>query len=433
MQNRTTHSGVDVHSAPITALLAAVRSDRLWQAHMDMATLGATAKGGVRRLALTDVDNAARMRLIAQARNRGYEVFMDPAGNIFVRRAGRDTAAAPVMTGSHLDSQPTGGKFDGPLGVLAGMEVLYALDEAGIETERPVEVVSWTNEEGCRFIPGCMGSSCFASPQLLDDWELLSDHEGITVSQELQKLDAALSDVPRRPLGVPVAAYLEMHIEQGVVLENEKATVGVVSGIQGCRDFRVTISGTDSHAGTTPSAFRRDALKCAVHMLGVLYARMDMEGSDLRFTVGELNVLPNSSSVIPGRVTFLIDFRHPSQSALSEIGNEIREICLANAGQCEVTIEEIRWRAPVLFPESMKLMIQNAADRQGKASRTLLSGASHDAVHLHRCCPSGMIFIPCAGGISHNEAESADASDIHAGTQVLAEVVYRLAMQPSTD
>lgn len=408
-------------------LLDAVQQDRLWREHMALAALGATPKGGVRRLALSEVDNAARLRLVAWARQRGHGVFTDPIGNVFVRREGTQADAAPVLTGSHLDSQPTGGRFDGPFGVLAGCEVLQALDDAGISTRRAIEVVSWANEEGCRFAPGCMGSSCYATPSLLPQWLACVDRDGVSVADALEQMSRVLSDVPVRPLGARPHAFIEAHIEQGPVLENAQATIGVVSGIQGCRDFRITVQGAEGHAGTTPILGRQDALRCAVALLDALYRLASACDPATRFTVGELNVMPNSSSVIPGQVNFAIDFRHPSQDALVEIGDRIAALCEQYAGPCEIAVQEVRWRQPIAFDQGLQDRVQSAAQRQGLGSVVLVSGASHDAAHLHRVCRSGMVFIPCAGGLSHNELESANARDIHRGTQVLAEVLLELA------
>jgi N-carbamoyl-L-amino-acid hydrolase len=412
---------------PTERLIHAIQSQRLWDALMAMAALGATPRGGVKRLALDAQDHAARQHLARWARAHGYRVWRDPIGNVFVRREGRDPHAPPVLTGSHLDSQPTGGKFDGPVGVLAGLELLQALDDAGLSTQRPIEVVSWANEEGCRFPPGCMGSSCFATPSLAADWRCRTDRDGITVAQALGALDTLLTDVPVRPLGQPVHAYVEVHIEQGPVLENHQATIGVVSGIQGCRDWTVTVRGREGHAGTTPLAVRSDALRCAVALLERLYRLAERSGPEMRLTVGELHVAPNSSSVIPGEVRFAIDFRHPLQTALTSIGDQIEAVCRTHRSACTVELTPVRWREPVVFDAALQRRIDDAARRQGHAAMTLVSGAAHDAVHLHRVCPSGMVFVPCAGGISHSEDERAQASDLHAGAQVLAEVVFGLA------
>ncbi|RYF61641.1 MAG: Zn-dependent hydrolase [Comamonadaceae bacterium] len=408
-------------------LLAAIGRDRLWLAHMQMAELGATPRGGVRRIALTAVDHAARVRMVEWAAARDHRAFTDAIGNLFVRREGTERDAAPVLTGSHLDSQPTGGKFDGPFGVLAGLEILQALDDAGIATRRPIEVVSWSNEEGCRFGPGCMGASSFATPSLLASWLACVDSDGISVETELRQLETVLQGVPRRSLGSPVHAYVEAHIEQGPVLEAANATIGIVSGVQGCRDFRVTVRGSAGHAGTTPAGVRRDALRAAVGLSEQLYRLADASGPDIRFTIGEMNVQPNSSSVIPSQVRFLIDFRHPSQEILRTVGDRVADICHNHQTPCEVSVEETRWREPVVFESKIQDAVRDAAERQRYASLGLVSGASHDAVHLHRVCPTGMIFIPCAGGLSHNEEESATPDDLYAGTRVLSEVLLGLS------
>ena len=404
-------------------LVKALNGERLWDRHLALARIGATAGGGVRRLALGELDHQARRHMAAWAGERGYAVSLDPIGNLFIRREGALRGAAPVLTGSHLDTQPSGGRFDGAFGVLAGCEVLQALDDAGVHTRRPIEVVSWANEEGCRFPPGGMGSACFAQPELLAQWLACTDTAGLSVAEELRRLP----ELPRRPLGADVHAYVEAHIEQGPLLEREQASIGIVSGIQGCRDFSLAVRGAEGHAGTTPLAGRRDALRCAVGLLDALYRLAEASDEATRLTVGELQVLPNSSSVIPGEVRLAIDFRHPSNEALREIGDRVLALCRAHAGVCEVDVRETRWREPIAFPSALQALVQAAADRQGLRSLVLPSGANHDAGYLHRVCPAGMLFVPCAGGLSHNERESAEPQDLHRGTQVLAEVLLALA------
>ncbi len=428
-QNQRNTGPAPDREAIAAALTRAIDSDRLWRSIMAMARYGATGNGGVNRLALTDTDNQAHLLLIGWARERGYHCAADDIGNIFIRRDGANPALDPVMTGSHLDTQPTGGKFDGIYGVLAGLEVFRALDDLGIITERPLELAVWANEEGCRFVPGCMGSACFAQPDTLPGWEAITDRDGITVRQAVRAFHQALPAVPLRALGTPVLAYIEAHIEQGPVLEDTLTTIGAVSGIQGCRDFQVVITGAEAHAGTTPLSSRRDAMKTAVRLLHDLYALTDAAGEECRFTVGALRVYPDSNSVVPGRVVFDIDFRHPSQSVLRQLGDRMLDLCARHADRCAVRATEIRWRQPAVFPPAIPRLIQRAAARLRHSCIMLPSGASHDAVNLHKRCPTGMIFVPCAGGVSHNERESAAPGDLHAGTQVLAEVLYRLATE----
>ncbi|QWA10967.1 hydantoinase/carbamoylase family amidase [Sodalis ligni] len=411
----------------VDAITQTIKSGRLWDSIMEMAKYGATANGGVNRLALTETDNAVRIILMEWINRPNYHFFVDAIGNLFIRRDGATPSLDPVMTGSHLDTQPSGGKFDGIYGVLAGLEVFRTLDDLDMATVRPLELAVWANEEGCRFVPGCMGSACFAKPDDLPHWLAITDDESITVAQAVARYHKTLSGIPHRPLGTPVHAYVEAHIEQGPVLENTSATIGIVSGIQGCRDFQVTISGMEAHAGTTPASSRQDAMKTAVLLLRDLYTVMDSAGDECRFTVGAFQVYPNSSSVVPGQVVFNIDLRHPLQSSLTALGNKVIELCDKHTGRCSIRAKELRWRKPVEFSKVLPDLIQNAAHRLKLPNRVLPSGASHDAVNLHLCCPTGMIFVPCERGISHNEKENAALADLHAGTQVLAEVLYRLA------
>lgn len=411
----------------IEAITGGINSRRLWDSIMVSAEYGATANGGIHRLALTETDNAVHIKLLEWINLPHYHFFVDAIGNLFIRRDGALPAASPVMTGSHLDTQPSGGKFDGIYGVLAGLEVFRTLDDLGITTSRPLELAIWANEEGCRFIPGCMGSACFSKPETLPGWLSITDNENISVGQAVAGFHQALSGIPHRPLGIPVHAYIEAHIEQGPILEQTSSTIGIVSGIQGCRDFQIVITGMEAHAGTTPVSSRQDAMKTAVRLLHDLYGVMDAAGEDCRFTVGAMQVYPNSNSVVPGKVVFNIDFRHPSQSVLKALGDDIIAACSKHSGPCSIEAKELRWRKPAVFRNTVPDLIQNAADRLKLPNRVLPSGASHDAVNLHECCPTGMIFVPCEGGISHNEKENATPEDLYAGTQVLAEVIYRLA------
>ncbi len=413
--------------ARVDAITQTIKPGRLWDSMREKAKYGATVNGGVNRLALTETDNTVRIILMEWINRPNYHFLVDAIGNLFIRRDGATPSLDPVMTGSHLDTQPSGGKFDGIYGVLAGLEVFRTLDDLEMTTARPLELAVWANEEGCRFVPGCMGSACFAKPEDLPHWLAITDDASITVGQAVAGFHKTLSGIPHRPLGISVNAYIEAHIEQGPILENTSATIGIVSGIQGCRDFQVTISGMEAHAGTTPASSRQDAMKTAVLLLRDLYAVMDSAGDECRFTVGAFQVYPNSSSVVPGQVVFNIDLRHPLQSSLMALGDTVIALCDKHAGRCSIQAKELRWRKPVEFSKTLPDLIQNAARRLKLPNRVLPSGASHDAVNLHLCCPTGMIFVPCEGGISHNEKENAALGDLHAGTQVLAEVLYRLA------
>ena len=411
----------------VAAVVEAVREDRLWQRHMDVAAIGATGRGGVNRQALTPEDGQARRLMLEWASELGFTASVDAIGNLFIRRAGAQPTSDPVVAGSHLDSQPTGGNFDGVFGVLAALEVLEAANDAGVVTGRPMELVVWTNEEGARFQPATMGSAVHAGALQLETVLASSDSDGVTVEQALAgTLEAAPVPV-RRDFRSPMAAYVEAHIEQGPVLESTGNTIGVVTGIQGLRWFQVEVGGEEAHAGTTPRSNRRDALAAAVAMVTKLQALMFDESDTVRFTVGRFEVAPNSPNTIPGRVVFTIDFRHPDQDILTRLGDRVEPVCRAEARDCTVKVVETMNAPPTEFDPDIRDLIRSAARRQALRHMDMTSGATHDAKFMAGLCPSGMIFVPCEAGVSHNEAENASAADLAAGARVLAEVAIRLA------
>ncbi len=407
---------------------AKVDEARLWQRHMDMAALGRTPKGGVRRLALTDLDNEARALLARWGARRGFESFIDPIGNFFVRREGTDPGLAPVMSGSHTDTQPSGGRFDGIFGVLAALEALEAIDDAGIRTRRAVECTVWTCEEsaGGQW-PGTLGSSVFAGVRPLADMLALAGFDGLTVGEALKRTRAHLPMAADRPLGVPVSAFVEAHIEQGPELEALGKTIGVVTAIQGVRRFLIEVTGEDGHSGTLRHAWRKDAFAAGARIAVALQAHFHDPLDVVRFTIGRFVVEPNAPAVVPGKVTFSIDFRHPDNAVLARLGDGVDAVCLAHRGPCEVKATETLWVKPTAFSGLLPELIQSAADRLGLSSMPILSGAGHDSIYLARVCPSAMIFVPCEKGISHNEAESATPYDLASGARVLAEVLADLA------
>jgi N-carbamoyl-L-amino-acid hydrolase len=400
---------------------------RLWQRHLAMATLGARADGGVNRQALSDEDIAARRQLIGWAAARGFACAVDPIGNLFVRREGRERDLPPVLTGSHLDSQPSGGKFDGTYGVLAGFEVLEALEDAAVTTRRPIEAVAWTNEEGSRFQPGAMGSAAFVGRMSVETLRDTVDRAGVTLGAALDATLAATPDVLRRALGFPVAAYVESHIEQGPLLEADGKVIGAVTGIQGSRWFAVEVTGEEAHAGTTPLAIRKDALKAATAMVAALEGLMADPTDVVRFTVGRFEVSPNSPNTVPGRVFFTVDLRHPDPAVLQRLGDQVAAVCAAHARGCAVAVTPTFDAAPTHFTQDIVTAVSAAAARLGLPHRDIFSGAFHDAKFLAEVAPTGMIFVPCARGISHNPAESAKPADLAAGARVLAEVLTELA------
>lgn len=404
-----------------------VDADRLWRRHADMARFGAIPGNGVNRAALSDEDIAARRQLVALGAERGYAAFTDAVGNLFLRRPGRDEGAPPVLTGSHLDSQPRGGRFDGTYGVLAGLEALEALDDAGIATERPIEVVSWTNEEGSRFQPGTMGSMAFVGARPPEAFAVVRDAAGVPLPEALARALDALPEVPRRPFGRPLHAYVEAHIEQGPVLWDAGEVIGAVTAIQGARWFQVEIGGETCHAGTTPLAARKDAVQAAVRCIAALNAWMHDPADVLRFTVGRLDVEPNVPNSVASRALFTIDLRHPEAAVLAERGDRIPALCREAAGPCTVEVRETLALPPCRFDAGVVDLVERHAGALGLAARRMPSGAFHDARYLADVCPTGMIFVPCERGVSHNEAENARPEDLAAGARVLADVLADLA------
>lgn len=395
-----------------------------------LATFGAVPGGGVAREALTISELEARRWLRSRFSAPHYSWFIDDAANLFLRRAGQSETLAPVMTGSHIDTQPVGGWLDGAYGVIAGLEVFLALDDAGIRTRRPLELVIWTNEEGSRFSPGAMGSSAFADPARLADFLPVTDARG---QQFEQARDAARQSTPEAmpcPLGHPVHAYLEAHIEQGPVLEDGGFQLGIVTGIQGVRWFEVTVTGTSAHAGTTPLAARRDALMSAARLISRLGERVEARRDPaLRFTVGRLEASPGSINTIADRVTFTIDLRHPEEAVLAELDGVIRQTLEAARGHCRYQLRSLMQRPPTLFDAGVISAVETAVTATGAAACRLGSGAFHDAMYLADVCPTAMLFVPSRDGISHNPAEDTAEADLIAGVRALAGAITTLAAQ----
>ena len=395
-----------------------INGERLWASLMEMAKIGATPKGGVCRLALTDLDKQGRDLFVKWCKEAGCTVKVDQMGNIFARRAGRNDALAPVGTGSHLDSQPTGGRFDGVYGVLAGLEVIRSLNDHGIETERPIEASVWTNEEGSRFAPAMVASGVYAGVFTLEYGLSRADADGKTMGQELQRIGYAGSE----PVGGrPVHAFFDTHIEQGPILEHEGQTIGVVTDAQGQRWYELILTGQDSHAGPTPMGVRRDALLGAarviqlVNEIGLRHAPLAVS------TVGMINNFPNSRNVIPGKVFLTVDFRCPDNGELTRMDAELREgvARIAQSGRLEHELKQIFQYDCVHFDESCVSMVRAGAQQLGYRTRDIVSGAGHDACYMSKVTPTAMIFVPCIGGISHNEIEDARPEWIEAGANVL--------------
>jgi beta-ureidopropionase / N-carbamoyl-L-amino-acid hydrolase len=403
------------------ALAMAVDESRQWDRLMALARIGAIAGDGVNRQALTALDRAARRLVIGWAEAAGAQVSVDAAANLWLRVEGADPTAAPVVTGSHMDSQPAGGRFDGIYGVVAGLEVLSGLHDLGLTPERPLEVVAWTNEEGSRFAPGCMGSMAWSGRRPLEAFADITDAEGVRFGDALAEHLAAESDLPRRPLGGRLHAYIEAHIEQGPRLEAEELDIGVVTGIQGSRWFNVTITGASAHAGTTPVSLRRDALQAAVRAIQSLNELMADPSDLFRFTVGSLTVEPGSSNSVAGRVRFTIDLRHPDHAQLTERGDAVEGAIRRAVGPwAEVTLVESFNAPPLDFDRAVITSIVAAAEALGLRWTAMPSGAFHDAQLVAGAAPTAMIFVPSHDGVSHNPAEFTSAAQLAAGTRVLA-------------
>jgi beta-ureidopropionase / N-carbamoyl-L-amino-acid hydrolase len=417
--------------APVPTKLAVqtnqrIDGKRLWDLLMSMAEIGATPKGGVRRLTLTEVDKRGRDRFRAECEAAGLTVRVDAIGNMFARRTGRDPNRLPVLFGSHLDSQPSGGKFDGALGVLAGLEVMRSLNDLGIVTDAPVELVNWTDEEGSRFGHSLMGSGVWAGVYALDKAYGLTDTEGVTVRTALDGIGYA---GPAPAAAFPADAYFELHIEQGPILEREQKAIGIVTGAQAQIWYDAVAIGQDSHAGTTPPSARKDALVCAARIIDLVDRMMRTRGEDGRGTVGQLQVLPNSRNVIPGEVRFSVEFRHPDEAEVDRLDAQFPREAGFIARDCGVTLELTKlFRIPAqpFDPACVELVRQGAA-KLGYAARDIVSGAGHDAVYVARHVPTAMIFTPCKDGLSHNEAESIQPEEAEAGCQVLFEAVLARA------
>lgn len=399
---------------------AAVDAERLQRRHEALAAIGALQPTGLSREAYTDADFEARRLIVSWAEARGYAAFIDPIGNMFFRRRDDDSSVPPIVIGSHIDSQPAGGPFDGQYGVLAAWESFEALDDAGVDVGRPVEVAIWANEEGSRFQPTTMGAAVFAGRLPLDEALAATDTEGRSVSDELNRLRPTLSAVADRPLGFPISAYLEAHIEQGPILERRGIPIGVVSSIQGLRWFTVEVTGRTGHAGTTPEADRRDAAVAAMEMVRALRDLMHDPDDTVRFTVGRFEVRPNAPNTIPGSVLFTVDFRHPDQDVLRRLGDQVEPICRSHAGRCDVVVRETLDAPPTALDPRISRAIAQASAELGIPHEGITSGATHDAKYLALVCPTGMVFIPCRDGVSHSVLEHAEPEQMALGTRVLA-------------
>lgn len=409
-----------------------VNGARLWDSLERMAQIGATQKGGVCRLALTELDREGRDLFVQWAREAGCTIRVDQMGNVFARRAGRRPDAAPVLTGSHADTQPTGGRYDGIYGVLGGLEVIRTLNDAGVQTDHPVEVVIWTNEEGSRFAPAMIASGVYAGVYPLEYGLSRTDASGTTIGEALAQIGYAGNE----PVGgTPVHAAYELHIEQGAILERSGKTIGVVTAGQGQRWYEIELEGVDAHAGTTPMDLRRDALAGAARMITFVEALGRQYAPHGRATVGMIEAKPNSRNTVPGCCFFTVEFRHPDSGALAELDAQLRaELArVAQEAQLGHTIRQIFDYAPVPFAPACIDAVRRAAIMLDLPHDDIVSGAGHDACYLARVAPTGMIFVPCVDGLSHNEAEAITPEWAEAGANVLLQVMVESALPAANE
>jgi beta-ureidopropionase / N-carbamoyl-L-amino-acid hydrolase len=402
-----------------------INAERLWGSLMDMAKIGATPKGGVRRLTLTEPDRQGRELFVSWCKGAGLAVSVDGVGNLFARRAGLGKALPPVVSGSHLDTQPSGGRFDGCFGVMAALEVARSLNDRGIQTEAPFEVAMWTNEEGTRFLPVMGGSGAFAGAHTVAEILAARDLDGVSFGDALRAIGyAGAAPVGGRQLG----AYFEAHIEQGPLLENSGNTIGVVTGALGQRWFEVTVRGMDAHAGPTPMHLRRDALFGASFLIQEVN-RLARLTEHSRGTVGMILNRPNSRNVVPGETVFSVDFRDTDVSGLDRMEQGLRAAAgrIAQEHALAIDLRQTVFFPPCHFDQSCVAAVRAASGRLGYRHMDIVSGAGHDAVHIAGVAPTAMIFVPCEGGISHNEIENAKPEDLAAGCNVLLQAVLAKA------
>ncbi len=403
-----------------------INGERLWSSLQTLGKIGGTAKGGCNRQALTDEDQTGRDLFIRWCLDIGCTLRIDAMGNLFLRKAGRNDSLPPVLMGSHLDTQPTGGKFDGVYGVLAGLEVLRTLHDAKFTTHHPLEVVVWTNEEGARFSPAMIGSGVWSGSFDLEYAWQRTDKAGVSIKDELEKR-GYLGTHPCQAF--PVKAAFEAHIEQGPVLEALGKPIGIVEGVQGMRWYDLIIHGQPVHAGPTPMAQRRDPMKAMAKIVDALYDVANTYAPQSRVTFGDIRAEPGARNTVPETLTLAVDLRHPEQSTLQKMEAEFKALATQVCQTLNLNVEiREEWDSPaVTFDKACVNAARNAAKAEGFVYEEMFSGAGHDSVYLAKVAPTGMIFIPCKGGISHNEAEYAKPEHVTAGCQVLLGAVLQMS------
>jgi N-carbamoyl-L-amino-acid hydrolase len=403
-----------------------INGSRLWNAIMELAQIGATVKGGVKRLALTDLDKQGRDLVVGWAKEAGLTITVDKIGNVFMRREGTNPALPPIVSGSHIDTQPTGGKFDGNYGVLAALEVVRTLNDHNIQTEAPIEVAFWTNEEGSRFVPVMMGSGVFCGAFSLETAYAATDTEGKSVKDELTRIGYL---GPQEPGDHPIGAYFEAHIEQGPVLEDADKVIGVVPAVMGLSWYDCVVTGMEAHAGPTPMHLRKDALQVATKIMQEVVNIGNRYPPYGRGTVGMVQVFPNSRNVIPGEVKFSIDLRNINDELLNKMHEEILAFAEKTSKETGLKIhtERVSYYPPCPFHPDCVDAVRSATAKLGYTNMDVVSGAGHDAIYAARLAPAGMIFVPCKDGISHNEIEDARADHLEAGCNVLLHAMLERA------
>jgi len=403
-----------------------IDSARLWDTIHETAKFGATKKGGIRRLTLGPEDKQVRDWFRTACEAAGLDVHVDALGSMFALRKGRDMSKAAVGLGSHLDTQPTGGKFDGVLGTLAALEVVRTLNDAGIETEVPICIVNWTNEEGSRFAPAMMASAAYVGDFTTDDILSRRDAEGVTVAEALDGIGYR----GERPVGTQkFASFVELHIEQGPILEAEGKTIGVVDSGQGVLWYDGKITGFESHAGSTPMPLRRDALATLAEIVLAMESIARKHGPKAVGTIGEAVIANPSRNVIPGEIAFTVDCRSADAAIMDALDKELRAAAaeIAARRKVEVALDLVWRKPPTHFDPKLIDAVENATKALGYSHRRITSGAGHDACNLNTMMPAAMVFVPCKDGVSHNELEDATQVDCTAGANVLMHTVLALA------
>jgi beta-ureidopropionase / N-carbamoyl-L-amino-acid hydrolase len=398
-----------------------INPQRLWDTLMETAEFGGTPKGGIKRLTVSDEDKRVRDWFKAECEKLGCTVEVDEVGNMFATRPGKRNDLSPIAMGSHLDTQPTGGKFDGVLGVLGPLEVMRTLVDIGYESNAPLMIVNWTNEEGSRFAPAMLCSGVYAGVFTPEFAYSREDRQGIKLGDELERIGYKGK---HKAGAIKFGSMFELHIEQGPILEAEAKMIGVVTGVQGMRWYEVTVRGQESHTGATPMGLRKNALLGASRMIEAIH-QVGMAHLPGVASVGLIENRPNSRNVVPGEVFFTVDLRHPDEAVLDKMERAYQEALPKIAAELRLELEEKRiWNSPaVKFAPELIASVRAGAAKAGYTSREMASGAGHDAAYINRVAPTTMIFVPCLGGISHNEAESTTLEECGAGTQVLLNAV----------